>query len=574
MENINNEQINYSNFYEDKSSNSKNQEKSFKIESVSSLTNNRNYSNYIHYLCQKCNTVPKISILDNFKLKVECKCKDLSNKDILLKEFSKYLIDKKNFKKENFKCQIHKKKFYLYCKYCKKNLCFVCQREISCIKEEHQLEYNIKPKEFNIIEKIKKYVEEIIKRINLKSMCKEQNSNSNNFSDIYSGDSIVMIKEDDNDSKIYLNRNKNKIQDIFELISESEQDESYIEDYLYILLIILNDYSNYPNHQHYDNISNIVNFLYNYYLTNNYLILKYKYDSQETIKIFGKKFVFNNKDNCYLKINGQFIDLTSDLEIKEIFSLCKNIELMKNFELVLIQKKNKKIIDASNMFYGVSSLISISNQSSFDTSNITNMSYMFYNCSSLNDVSYISNWNTIKVIDMSYMFYNCRSLKVLDNINLWNTKNVKKKENMLYGCKENIILYKFKNITYNLFLFLLTILFFYDLFDKNYILYYYFVLLYKFFSLLDVFAIIMQFISPYYFLYLSFYKYELEKYLDKIQNYNDFMKINNNNIFLKDKIYLKHINIYTSIIYTPLIITFAINQITGGFIINKKFLFF
>ena len=223
MKNINNEQINYSNFYEDKSANSKNQEKSFKIESVSSLTNNRNYSNYIHYLCQKCNTVPKISILDNFKLKVECKCKELSNKDILLKEFSKYLIDKKNFKKENFKCQIHKKKFYLYCKYCKKNLCFYCQREISCKKIVHQLEYNIIPEEFNLIENIKKDVEEMIKRIFLKNMNKEENSNSNNFSDIYSGDSIVLIKEDDNDSKIYKIKNKNKIQDIYEeLISESE----------------------------------------------------------------------------------------------------------------------------------------------------------------------------------------------------------------------------------------------------------------------------------------------------------------------------------------------------------------
>ena len=129
MENINNEQINYSNFYEDKSANSKNQEKSFKIESVSSLTNNRNYSNYIHYLCQKCNTVPKISILDNFKLKVECKCKDLSNKDILLKEFSKYLIDKKSFKKENFKCKIHKKNIIFIVSIAKKIFAFIVKEK-------------------------------------------------------------------------------------------------------------------------------------------------------------------------------------------------------------------------------------------------------------------------------------------------------------------------------------------------------------------------------------------------------------------------------------------------------------
>ena len=222
------------------------------------------------------------------------------------------------------------------------------------------------------------------------------------------------------------------------------------------------------------------------------------------------------------------------------------------------------------MFYGVSSLISISNKSSFDTSNITNMSYMFYNCSSLNDLSYISNWNTSKVIDMSYMFYNCSSLKVLDNIYYWNTKNVKIKEKMLYGSKENIYFYHIKYIFYNLSLFLLVILFFYDLNDKKYFLYYYFEFLSFIHSLMDFTAMIMQIISPYYFLYLSFHKYELEKYLDKTPNYNYFMKINNNNNFLEDKIYLKHINIFASIIYTPFLIILVKREISRSFI-NPKF---
>jgi len=572
MENINNENIDYSNFYEDQSSYSKKQEKSFKVENVSSITNNKDYSNYIHYLCPKCNMVPKIMILNDFKLKVECKCKESSNKEISISEFKKYLVDKKSFNKENFKCKNHKKKFLLYCKKCEKNLCFYCQREISCIKGEHQLEFNIEPKEFNTIERIKKSVEQMIQRNSLKKMRKEESFNSNNFSDINSGNSIEIIKEDDNDSIIYINKNKNedKIQDVNELISESEQDESYIEDYLYIFLIILNDYISYPNHHHNENISNFFNFLDNYYFSNNYLILKYKYDGQETIKIFGKKFVINNKDNCYIKINGKFMDLTSHLEIKEIFNHCKNIQLMENFELLLIQIKNKKIIDASNMFYGVSSLISISDKSSFDTSNITNMSYMFYNCSSLNNLSYISNWNTIKVIDMSYMFYNCSSLKVLDNIYYWNTKNVKKKEKMLYGCKENIYFYHVKYISYIMSLFLFIILFFYDLIIKRYL----FALLSKFYSLFTFSNIIIQIVSPYYFLYLSFYKYELEKYLDKSQNYSDFMKINKNNELLKDKLYLKHINIYASIFYTPLLITIFASEVSKGFLINRKIFIF
>ena len=358
----------------------------------------------------------------------------------------------------------------LYCKKCKKNFCFYCQREISCIEGEHQLEFNIAPKTFNAIENNKKIVKQMIKRNSAKKMSIEESFNSNNFSE-NNILSIKIIKEDDNDNDniIYYkkNINKNIIQDINELLeSESEQDESYIEDYLYIFLIILNDYSSYPNHQHYENISNFNIFLDNYYFINNYLILKYKIDSQETIKIFGKKFVTTNKDNCYLNINGKFMDLTSHIKIKEIFNDCKNIQLMDNFELSLIQIKNKKIIDASNMFYEVSSLISISDKSSFDTSNITNMSYMFYNCSSLNNSSYISNWNTKNVIDMSYMFYNCSSLKVSDNIYNWNIKNVKKKEKMQYGCKKNIYLYNAKYIT-SMPLFLIIILFFYRLIIKK-----------------------------------------------------------------------------------------------------------
>jgi len=245
MEIIYNEDKDYSYFYEDNSSNSKNQEKPFKTENISTINNDKDYSIYIHYFCQKCKMVPKISISKNFKLKVECKCKESSNKEISIREFKKYLVDKKSFNKDNFKCENHKKKFLLYCKKCKKNFCFYCQREISCIEGEHQLEFNIAPKTFNAIENNKKIVKQMIKRNSAKKMSIEESFNSNNFSE-NNILSIKIIKEDDNDNDniIYYkkNINKNIIQDINELLeSESEQDESYIEDYLYIFLIILND---------------------------------------------------------------------------------------------------------------------------------------------------------------------------------------------------------------------------------------------------------------------------------------------------------------------------------------------
>ena len=41
-----------------------------------------------------------------------------------------------------------------------------------------------------------------------------------------------------------------------------------------------------------------------------------------------------------------------------------------------------------------------------------NLSYMFYGCSSLISISGISKWKTINVKDMSHMFENCTSLKI------------------------------------------------------------------------------------------------------------------------------------------------------------------
>ena len=203
------------------------------------------------------------------------------------------------------------------------------------------------------------------------------------------------------------------------------------------------------------------------------------------------------------------------------------------------------------MFYNVSSLLSISNESSFDISNIKDMNHMFYNCSSLCNLSGISQWNITNVIDMSYMFYNCSSLKIFDNIYYWKLNNVKNKENMLYGCKDNnIYLYSFKIYLYYLSFLIVIIFIYYFLFYKKYFFIYFIMP----FFLLSFSTIFIQAIIPYYFIYLSLCKYELEKYLDNTKIYNDFIKINNNIEFFKEKKYLRYINIYSSIFYTPLLI--------------------
>ena len=77
----------------------------------------------------------------------------------------------------------------------------------------------------------------------------------------------------------------------------------------------------------------------------------------------------------------------------------------------------------SGMFYGINSLLPISDFSKFNTMNVTKMSYLFYNCSKLIKLPDISIIKTDNVTDMSYMFYNCSSLTNLPDISKFNTKN-------------------------------------------------------------------------------------------------------------------------------------------------------
>ena len=171
------------------------------------------------------------------------------------------------------------------------------------------------------------------------------------------------------------------------------------------------------------NIKEIYPNLYDF--MNNEIDIIYKYDkNMNKIKLFGKSFVNNNKNNCILIINKKILDLCEYYEIKE----------NKNITVKLIEKS--EIIDMSYMFYECASLLSIINFSKWKTKNVNNTSYMFYGCSSLNNLPDISTLITDNVIDISYMFFGCISLKYLPDINKWNLKNVRNKENIFVNINE------------------------------------------------------------------------------------------------------------------------------------------
>ena len=87
------------------------------------------------------------------------------------------------------------------------------------------------------------------------------------------------------------------------------------------------------------------------------------------IKLFGEKFIENNKNNCKIIIENKEQDLIEYLKIN------------KNEKILKIKLKEIKTI--------------------------TNMSYMFAGCKSLTSLPDISNWNTNNVTNMSSMFSRC-----------------------------------------------------------------------------------------------------------------------------------------------------------------------
>ena len=182
---------------------------------------------------------------------------------------------------------------------------------------------------------------------------------------------------------------------------------------------------------------------------NNELII-YKTENENKIKIFGKKFVSNNKDKCKIIYKNKKYELKEELYINSNNNIVKidligieNITDMSHMfwgctsliSLKDMSKWNTKdVVNMSGMFNGCSSLLSLPDISNWDTNNVNDMSCMFSGASSLLSLSDISKWNTNNVNNMSYMFENCTSLLSLPDISKWNTNKVTDMRYMFSGC--------------------------------------------------------------------------------------------------------------------------------------------
>ena len=111
------------------------------------------------------------------------------------------------------------------------------------------------------------------------------------------------------------------------------------------------------------------------------------------------------------------ISLVSDNNISDIYKIL-GINRTINSQIYNITKM-------ISMFSGCSSLISVTDISKWNTSNVEDMGYIFNGCSSITSLPDISKWNTSNVKKISYMFCGCTLLITLPDISKWNTSNFK-----------------------------------------------------------------------------------------------------------------------------------------------------
>ena len=129
------------------------------------------------------------------------------------------------------------------------------------------------------------------------------------------------------------------------------------------------------------------------------------FTTQELYEMFGVPMPFNLESYAENKIT----DYESITTLPQ-----ENIEELTDITLMA---------NAGGAFYGCQALTSLSSvETTWDTSNVTDMSYMFDSCYALTSLG-VSNWNTSKVTDMGSMFGGCSALTSLDVSN-WDTSSV------------------------------------------------------------------------------------------------------------------------------------------------------
>jgi surface protein len=388
-----------------------------------------NYKNKI-YICEKCGVFP---IIRKYNNKIHIICKETNHaEEVEIKIFiGKDFKEKKDEDKKYKYCKHHKDKLLVKaCVNCKQNLCEDCKHDKNhTIKDFKDLDKDCD----YLIKGLKEYF-----KSNFKCNTEKEEHNPNCISGGMSS-------------------NKKKEVSVSNTIVEKNIEEVDIANHF--IPVLISNLNSFPSYSHYENVKHFCSLI-GERLELTYGIKDNKKDSNLKIRLLGKEFVEKNKKNCSLIINGEIEELKEEYQLPD-----KNTKLN-----VILLKENDNMTDMSYMFYDCENLLSISEESKWNTDKITDLSYMFYNCASLEkltkdlenlDTSSVKNmtymfsgckllsklnvkkWQTDKLEDMGYLFNECKNLEHIIGISEWDTSKV---ENMCYLFSDCLKLQELKDI--------------------------------------------------------------------------------------------------------------------------------
>ena len=179
--------------------------------------------------------------------------------------------------------------------------------------------------------------------------------------------------------------------------------------------------------------------------------------------LFGKNFVANNKDKCYIIIDNIDCELKRNHKFSKIGEHIvtlvitdDNINFIKmfsnysfsnitggfdtEFNPYLIDISGLENLDVSQctdlhgMFNGCKNIKNFECLKNWNVSNCENFEGIFAYCN-MTDVNFLSSWKVDKAIDLGGIFYGCEKLSNLEGIKNWNVGRAKCFRDAFNNCK-------------------------------------------------------------------------------------------------------------------------------------------
>ena len=376
---------------------------------------------------------------NNLKIDIsqECAPTPISSFKSSSKEINNDVIDNINY--YSTQCIKHNVKYSSYCLDCKKNLCSECELNHNINRDSKFIHkiihfYEILSNNDEYINKLKNEMEKF--RLKLALLKIEINKITNILNNVMSNYEIYYKIYNDMVSNYNIEtRNYHVLKNITNIkLDEVFQDIDRINEEGHFFIKFEKIYE-----------------IYNKMNCKNETIIRYLPQNTKNVRLFGSKFVSNNKNKCKILFNRQIQELSDFYKIDN--DLRKYINSKNGIlEIKLKMNKNENLTDMSHMFKDCSSLLFLPDISELNTFNVQDMSYLFYGCTLLENIPNISKWNTSNVTNMSYMFFNCASLVKLPDISNWNISNCLDLSHLFSNCVSLVSLpdisnWKVNNVT-------------------------------------------------------------------------------------------------------------------------------